>query len=70
MKIVKDENYIEQWIKPTEQLPDEFILVHLKPVRGKQTKGWWSGTVWDGMRVYRKHEIDHWAHLYNPNRRA
>lgn len=49
----------EGWADPMQWLPDPFDLCWLKTL-AKTIKGWWSGAVWDGLRLKKNDEVKSW----------
>lgn len=54
---IKDE---DGFISNTEKKPRKFSLCLVKPVKGKEMYGWWTGRYWDGLKRFDDHEVLGW----------
>lgn len=50
------------WVNAGKYLPQDFDLCYLKTDSGNK-RGWWTGNVWDGLRLDNKQEIYYWKRI-------
>ena len=56
------------WANADEFLPHEYDLCYLKTECNKSLKGWYTGKIWDGLNVLKKHKIKFWKRFEENNR--
>jgi len=52
------------WACVDDFLPMEFELCYLKTDDNKSLMGWYTGAIWDGMKVKETDVIKYWKRIY------
>ena len=62
----RDVEFKDGWADAAKFLPVPFDLMRMQLTNGKYISGWWTGQMWEGLKLEKHHIVKYWKRQINP----